>query len=106
MTQDEGDMMPFRPCWPLLVSEDTKRELLDQLAEVVHTPRPVGPEGAFARGFETGMASVMLTLGINEAASPERRSLPVSADHEAAEKGALEARAPQGGHDQHEQRAE
>lgn len=73
-------MTPFRPRWPLLVSEDTKRELLEQLAEMVHTPRPAGPEGAFARGYETGMASVMLTLGINEAASPERRSLPVPAD--------------------------
>lgn len=73
---DPDDGGPFRPRWPLLVSEDTKRELLTELAEIVHTPRPDGSAGQFARGYETGVAKVLLHLGINEAGSPERQSLP------------------------------
>jgi hypothetical protein len=80
---EPDDGSPYRPRWPLLVSEDTKAALLDQLAEVVHAPTP--PPGdpragdhwaTFRRGVEFGMAKVMLALGINEAASPERASLP------------------------------
>lgn len=83
-THDEDDeSIPWRPRWPLQVSEHVKRELLRELAEVVHAPEP--PPGdprtaadwqTFRRGYETGMAKVMVHLGINEAASPERKTLP------------------------------
>lgn len=69
----EGEEIGWRPRWPQLVSNKTKAQLLEDLAEIVHTPG----KGDYARGFEAGVAYALLVLGINEAASPERKRLPV-----------------------------
>lgn len=53
------------------LSEEEREFLIDCLREMVRTNS--GKE--YSRGYEAGMAFVMVSLGINEAASPQRDSL-------------------------------
>lgn len=62
----------------LLVEECVKAQLLDMLSEVIRMNRVAierGDDAVFGRGMEFGMSMVLVNLGIDEAASPQRERL-------------------------------
>jgi hypothetical protein len=42
------------------------------LLDALHEARGISPSEEFAKGYVTGMSFVMICIGIDEAASPER----------------------------------